>query len=95
MGGAALRCINTNKNKIIAANAGRQLSNEQVERTWRALIQMTRTYITKKQVGRELLFCSIAHAASMLNQIPDRLGRKLYTPFQLVHVTKLDFRTWF
>ncbi|KAL7539482.1 hypothetical protein ACHAXR_009373, partial [Thalassiosira sp. AJA248-18] len=48
-----------------------------------------------KQVGREFWFYAIAHAAHMLNQIPGRLGRKLTSPFELVHNTKPDARTWF
>ena len=31
----------------------------------------------------------------MLNQIPGRLGRKLTTPFELVHGVKPDAATWF
>ena len=31
----------------------------------------------------------------MLNQVPGRLGLKLTTPFELVHNSKPDYKTWF
>jgi hypothetical protein len=95
IGGKALKWINANNSKIIAANAGRQSSNGLVERTWRTIIQMAQAYITEKQVGREFWFYAITHAASMINQVPGRLGRKLTTPFELVHNVKPDSKTWF
>ena len=95
IGGQALKWIHLNKSKVIAANAGRQSSNGLAERTWRTLIQMSRAYITEKQVGREFWFYAISHAASMLNQVPGRLGRKLTTPFELVHNRKPDSKSWF
>ncbi|KAL7549847.1 hypothetical protein ACHAWF_013106, partial [Thalassiosira exigua] len=95
MGGAALRWINTEGSKVIAANASRQSSNGLVERTWRSIVQMARAYVTEKQVGREFWFFAIAHGASMINQVPGRLGRKLTTPFELVHGCKPDTKTWF
>ena len=85
IGGKALSFILKNGSKIIAANAGRQSSNGLVKRTWRTIIEMSHAFITKKQVGRECWFYPIQHAASMLNQIPGRLGQKLTTPFELVH----------
>ena len=95
IGGQALKWIHQNNSKVIAAPAGRQSSNGLAERTWRTLIQMARAYITEKQVGREFWFYAISHGASMLNQIPGRLGQKLTTPFEMVHNTKPDSKTWF
>ena len=95
IGGGTLRWINKNKSKIIAANAGRQSSNGLVERTWRTIITMARAYITEKQVGREFWYYAILHAVLMINQVPGRLGRKLTSPFELVHGVKPDSRTWF
>ena len=56
---------------------------------------MARSYVTDKQVGREFWYYAIAHAALMVNQVPGRLGRKLTTPFELVHGVKPDSKTWF
>ncbi|KAL7525486.1 hypothetical protein ACHAWF_001390, partial [Thalassiosira exigua] len=89
------RWINTEGSKVIAANAGHQSSNGLVERTWRSVVQMARAYVTEKQVGREFWFFAIAHGASMINQVPGRLGKKLTTPFELVHGCKPDSKTWF
>jgi len=94
IGGKALKWIVEQRSRIIAAPAGRQSSNGLVERTWRTLVQMARAYITDKQVGREFWYYAILHASRMLNQIPGRLGRKLTTPFELVHNHKPDARTW-
>ena len=79
----------------MSANAGRQSSNGLVERTWQTLVQMDWAYITEEQVGRDFLFYAISHAASMLNQVPGRLGHKLTTPFELVHGVNPDSKMWF
>jgi hypothetical protein len=94
IGGAALCYINKHS-KIIAAPARRQSSNGLVESTWKTILRMARAYITEKQVSREFWYVAIRHAAIMLNQIPGRLGRRLTTPFELVHGVKPDSSTWF
>ena len=67
IGGKALKWIQVNKSRAIAAPTGRQSSNGVVEHTWRTIVQMARAYITDKQVGREMWFFSIHHAGQMLN----------------------------
>ena len=95
IGGKALKWILSNKSNIIAAPAGRQSSNGLAERTWRTIITMARAFITEKQVGREFWYYAIRHSAMMINQVPGRLGRKLTTPYELVHGTKPQSETWF
>jgi transposase InsO family protein len=95
IGGKALRWINDSKSRIIASPSNRQSSNGLVERTWQTLVRMARAYITDKQVGREFWYYAIKHAAHMCNQVPGRLGRKLTSPFELVHGIKPDASTWF
>jgi hypothetical protein len=95
IGGATQRWILSNKSNIIATPAGRHSSNGLVERTWRTIVTMARAYITEKQVSRNFWFYAVSHATSMLNQVPGRLGRKLTSPFELVHGTKPDAKTWF
>ena len=56
---------------------------------------MERSFITEKQVGREFWYFTVRHAAMMLNQVPGRLCLKLTTPFEIVHKSKLDSKTWF
>ena len=51
IGGRALKWIQEQKSKIIAAPAGRQSSNGLVERTWRTIVTMARAYITEKTSG--------------------------------------------
>lgn len=94
IGGSALRYINKHS-RIIAAPARRQSSNGLVESTWKTIVRMARAYITEKQVGREFWFFAIRHAALMINQVPGRLGRRLTTPFEIVHGIKPDSSTWF
>eukprot|EP00956_Cyclotella_meneghiniana_P032302 scaffold88129_cov23-Cyclotella_meneghiniana.AAC.1 len=94
IGGAALRYINKHS-RIIAAPARRQSSNGLVEATWKTIVRMARAYITEKQVSREFWFFAVRHAVIMINQVPGRLGRRLTTPFELVHGTKPDSSTWF
>ena len=95
IGGKALKWIQEAKSRIIASPSNRQSSNGLVERTWQTLVRMARAYITEKQVGREFWYFAIKHAAHMINQIPGRLGRKLTSPFELVHGSKPDAATWF
>jgi hypothetical protein len=85
----------SNKSNIIAAPAGRQSSNGLVERTWRTIIEMGRAYMSEKQMPRDYWFFAIRQAVLMLNQTPGRLGRKITTPYELVHGVKPDSRTWF
>ena len=56
---------------------------------------MAREFITENQVGREFWYFAVRHAAMILNQVPGRLGLKLTTPFELVHNSKPDSKTWF
>eukprot|EP00956_Cyclotella_meneghiniana_P020999 scaffold37679_cov76-Cyclotella_meneghiniana.AAC.13 len=95
IGGKALRWIQEHKSRIIASPSQRQSSNGLVERTWQTLVRMARAYITEKQVGREFWFYAVKHSALMINQVPGRLGRKLTSPFELVHGVKPDSSTWF
>ena len=95
IGGKTLRWINTTNSKIIAAPAKHQSSNGHTERTWCTIFEMSRAYITEKQVGCEFWYFAIKHTAQMLNYIPGRLGRKLTCPFELVHGCKPDPHTWF
>ena len=95
MWGKCLRWINNNKSKIIAAPTKRQSSNGLVERTWCNLFQMARTYLTEKHIPHEYWYWDILHGSRILNHVPGRLNRKLTSPFELVHGTKLDPRTWF
>ena len=95
IGGQALKWILSNKSSIIAAPARRQSSNGLVERTWQTIVRMARAYVTENQVGREYWFYATRHAALMINQVPGRLGRKLTTPFELVHGCKPRAETWF
>ena len=37
----------------------------------------------------------ILHTAMILNQVPGHLGLKLNTPFEFVHNTKQNSKTWF
>ena len=56
---------------------------------------MARAFINEKQVRRELWYFAVHHAAMMLNQVPELLGLKLTKPFELVHNSKPDSKTWF
>jgi transposase InsO family protein len=95
IGGKARKWILESGSRIIAAPSNRQSSNGLVERSWQTMIRMARAYITEKQVGREYWYFAIKHAAHMMNQVPGRLGRKLTSPFELVHGVKPNSSTWF
>ena len=75
--------------------AGCQSSNGLAERTWSTLVQMTISYITEKQVGKEFCYFVVRHASIILNQVPRRLCLKLTTCFELVRNAKPYSKTWF
>ena len=56
---------------------------------------MALVHIMEKQVSWEFWYFAIKHSTLILNQIPEHLGRKLTTPFELVHSVKPDAATWF
>ncbi|KAL7485592.1 hypothetical protein ACHAW6_012974, partial [Cyclotella cf. meneghiniana] len=93
--GKALRWLQDKKIRVIAASPSRQSSNGLVECTWQTIIRMARSYLSEKQMGREFWFYEVKYSARMINQIPGRLGRKLISPFELVHGIKPDDTTWF
>jgi hypothetical protein len=88
MGGKTLKWLLTNNSRIISANAGPQSKNGFAEHTWHTMVQRAPAYITEKQVGHEFWFYSLLQAASMINQVPGQLARKLTSPFKLVHAIK-------
>eukprot|EP00804_Cyclotella_cryptica_P009045 CCRYP_003142-RA/>CCRYP_003142-RA protein AED:0.35 eAED:0.14 QI:0/0/0/1/1/1/2/0/1801 len=95
IGGSALRWIHSHNSRVIAAPASRQSSNGLVESTWKTIVKMARAYLTEKQMSREFWFYAVKHATRMMNYIPGRMGRRLVSPFELVHGTKPDATTWF
>eukprot|EP00804_Cyclotella_cryptica_P016077 CCRYP_004202-RA/>CCRYP_004202-RA protein AED:0.18 eAED:-0.12 QI:0/0/0/1/0.5/0.33/3/0/1917 len=95
IGGSALRWIHSHHSQIKAAPASRQSSNGLVEATWKTIVKMARAYLTEKQMTREFWFYAVKHATRMMNYIPGRMGRRLASPFELVHGVKPDSTTWF
>ena len=95
IGGNALQWILSNVSNIITAPDGHQSSNGLVERTWCTLIQMERSFITEKKLGREFWYFAVQHSAMMPDQVPGRLGLKLTAPFDLVHNSKPEYKTRF
>lgn len=80
---------------IVSAPAGRQSSNGLVERNWRTMVEMARSYLTDMQMPRAFWFPAIQHAARMMNCIPGKINDALTTPFELLHHSPPDSRLWF
>ena len=94
--GGGTRCwIYRNQSKISGAPAGRQSSNGLAERTWQTVCAMARAYLTEAQMPPDFWFHVIHHACRMTNQIPAKVNGELTTPFELVHRSAPDSRTWF
>ncbi len=87
--------LRTNGSNIASAPAGRQSSNGLVERQWRTMVEMARSYLTAKQMPRAFWFHAIQHAARMMNCIPGKYNDALTTPFELIHHSPPDARVWF
>ena len=49
----------------------------------------------RKASRPRIFYFAVRHAAIMLNQVPGQLGLTLMTPFELVHKSKPDSKTWF
>ena len=90
-----VRWLQENNSNIISAPAGRQSANGLVERQWRTMVEMARSFLTEKQMPRAFWFYAIQHAARMMNCIPGKVHDELTTPFELVHHVPPDSRTWF
>ena len=56
---------------------------------------MARAFLTEKQMPKDYWFHAIQHACRMINHVPVKADGKLTTPFELVHRTPPDSRTWF
>jgi hypothetical protein len=87
--------IHANGSNIASALAGRQLSNELVERPWRTMVEMARAYLTETQMPWAFWFHAISYAARMMNCIPGKVQDVLTTLFELIHHSPPDSRLWF
>ncbi len=87
--------LRANGSDIASAPAGRQASNGLVERQWRTMVEMARSYLTTKQMPRAFWFPAIQHAARMMNCIPGKVNDALTTPFELIHHSPPDSRVCF
>ena len=56
---------------------------------------MAQAYITENSLGPEFFYFAVWHAAMMLNQVTGRLVFRIATPFELIHNTKANSKTWF
>ncbi len=80
---------------IASSAAGPQSSNGLVERQWRTMVKMARSYLMDKQMPWCYWFQAIQHAARMMNCIPGKVNDALTTPFELIHHSPPDSRLWF
>ena len=80
---------------VASAPAGWQSSNGLVERNWRTMVEMARSYLMDMQMPRAFWFPAIQHAARMMNCIPGKINDALTTPFELLHHSPPDSRLWF
>jgi transposase InsO family protein len=92
---AVVKWLRDHGSDIASAPAGRQSSNGLVERQWRTMLEMARSYLTEKQMPRAFWLSAIQHAARMMNCIPGKVGNFLTTPFELIHHSPPDSRVWF
>jgi len=92
---AVVDWLRSNGSDIASAPAGRQSSNGLVERHWRTLVEMARSYLTEKQMPRAYWLSAIQHSARMMNCIPGKINDELTTPFELIHHSPPDSRLWF
>ena len=95
MSAAVVSWLRANGSDIASAPAGRQSSNGLVERQWRTMVEMARSYLTEKQMPRAFWLSAIQHAARMMNCIPGKVRDELTTPFELIHHSPPDSRLWF
>ncbi len=80
--------------KVVAAPTKCQSANGLVESHWKVMVHMAHVYITEKQMPCAFWFCTITHAARMMNAIPGKHFGWLASPFLLVCGVGHDERTW-
>lgn len=92
---AVVSWLRSHGSDIASAPAGRQSSNGLVERQWRSMVAMARSYLMEQQMPRAFWLSAIQYAARMMNCIPGKVNNELTTPFELIHHSPPDSRLWF
>jgi len=81
--------------QMAAAPAARQHQNGLVERAWRTIVRMARTWLTQNLLPTQFWYHAIRRAVEVCNFLLVKTNGKITTPRELVHGTKLDMRTLF
>ena len=93
--GTTEKWLTTNECKVLPAPPSHQDQNGLVERTWRTVVAMARSYITEMQMPRTFWFWAIRHATLCHNYIPCKVNDELTTPLELAYGEKPKYSTLF
>ena len=93
--GGTLIWINQNKSSVVLLPTWKQSTNGLVEITRQTSIEMARSYLTKRQMSWDYWFWSICHAVKITNHATGHLGKKLTSPYELLHGYKTNPMIWF
>ena len=81
--------------RLESAPPKHQHQNGLVERNWRSVIRMARSWLNSALLPSEFWFYAVQRAVQVSNYLPIRLRGQLTSPFEIVHHTKPDIRSLF
>ena len=80
---------------VEAAPSGRQNQNGLVERNWRTMVRMARSWMASALLPTEFWWFAIKRAVEVSNYLPIKSNNIITTPFELVYGSKPDLRLLF
>ena len=87
--------MTTKQSSVEAAPSGRQCQNGLVERNWRTIVRMARSWLTSSLLPSEYWWFAVKRAVEVTNYLPIKANNKLTTPYELVYGIKPDLRLLF
>jgi len=92
IGGKVKEYLTDKGGSVEAAPSGRQNQNGLVERHWRTVVRMARSWLSSALLPSEYWWFAIKRAVEVSNYLPVRANDQLTTPFELVYGHKPDLR---
>ena len=93
--GKTKQILDDNNIKIEASPPHRQHQNGLVERAWQTIVTMTRNWMTSAQLPAKYWYFGVKRACEVLNMMPIKRHDDITTPHELVHNSKVNYRSLF
>merc|ERR1711884_884326 len=94
--GKVATLVEDNEIDLQAAPPKPQPQNSPVEQSWQIIVTMTRNWLISNLLPSTFWYYGIKQACEILNIMPtSQKKNKMVTPHELVHNTKVDYRSHF